>query len=81
MVVSGILGLGLMIPAAPGYIGTYEFFSVAALSLFGVEKENAFAFTLLLHGWVFLTVTGLGLVSLTISGIHISDLAGLRSQH
>jgi uncharacterized protein (TIRG00374 family) len=79
VVVSAVLGLGLMIPAAPGSIGTYEFFSVAALRLFGIESGRALALTLLMHTWSFVVVTGLGLAGLWISGINFSQLIRGRS--
>ena len=73
-VVSAILGLGLMIPAAPGSIGTYEFFSVAALSLFGIELERALALTLVMHAWSFIATTFLGLIALGMTGMSFSQL-------
>jgi uncharacterized membrane protein YbhN (UPF0104 family) len=78
-VVSAVLGLGLMIPAAPGSIGMYEFFSVAVLRLFGIESGRALALTLLMHTWSFVVVTGLGLAGLWISGINFSQLIRGRS--
>ena len=72
--VTAVLGLGLMIPAAPGYIGTYEFFTVAVLGLFGIAPENALALTLSMHAWVLITTTGLGLVALAASGLKLSSL-------
>ena len=74
VVVSAVLGLGLMIPAAPGSIGTYEFFSVIGLRLFGVGSESAFALTLVMHAWSFLATTSIGLIGILISGINFSQL-------
>lgn len=78
--VSAILGLGLMIPAAPGAIGTYEFFSIIALRIFGIGAESALALTLVLHAWSFLATTLLGLVGLWIGGIGFSELISSRVQ-
>jgi uncharacterized protein (TIRG00374 family) len=60
--VCAVLGLALMIPAAPGALGTYEFFSSAAIALTGVSAANALALTIVLHAWVLLATTGAGLV-------------------
>ncbi len=60
--VCAIVGLGMMIPAAPGAVGTYEFFSISALKLLGMTAGNALALTLLLHGWVLLTTTAAGVI-------------------
>lgn len=59
--VCAVLGLGLMIPAAPGALGTYEFFSSTAIALAGVAAATALALTLVLHAWVLLatSITGL----------------------
>lgn len=73
-VVSAVLGLGLMIPAAPGSIGTYEFFSVMALKLFGIGAERAFALTLVMHAWSFIATTLLGLIGLGMRGMSLSQL-------
>ncbi len=54
----GGLVLGLMIPAAPGAVGTYEAGGVHALSLIGFDPTLAFSFVALLHvlqiGFIFI---------------------------
>ena len=42
-----IINLGLTIPLAPGNIGTFQFFSIIALSLFSVSKSKALAFAII----------------------------------
>ena len=80
MVVSAFLGLGGMIlPAAPGSIGTYEFFSITALRLFGIDSESALALTLVMHAWSFIATTLLGLIGLGMSGMSFSQLLRGRS--
>lgn len=79
-VVAAILGLGLMIPAAPGYVGSYEFFSVGTLKMFGVGAEIATALTLAMHAGVLLMTTLFGVTSLAASGIRWSrDVLGAES--
>lgn len=63
MLVTAVIGLGLALPAAPGAFGTYEFFAVAGLSLVGIKSETALALALLMHAWIFVTTSILGLVS------------------
>ena len=72
LIAAAILGLGLMIPAAPGAIGTYEFFGSAALRLVGVAPAPALALTLLLHAWVLIFNTGVGLAAMAAGGIGFS---------
>lgn len=42
-----VINLGLTIPLAPGNIGTFQFFSIIALSLFSVNKSKALAFAII----------------------------------
>lgn len=41
-----IVHLGTMLPNAPSNVGTYQFFTVLGLSLFGVDKTTAAGFSL-----------------------------------
>ncbi len=63
MLVTAVIGLGLVLPAAPGAFGTYEFFAVTGLSLVGIKSEAALALALLIHAWIFITTSILGLIS------------------
>ena len=77
-----IVHLGTMVPSAPSNIGTYQFFTVLGLSLFGVDKSTAAGFSLvvffiltapvLLGG--FLAIQHTGLTMRTIR----SDLRSVR---
>ena len=75
LIAAAILGLGLMIPAAPAAVGTYEFFGSSALRLVGVAATPALALTLLLHAWVLVFNTGVGLAAMAIGGIGFSGLS------
>ncbi|MGA3213401.1 MAG: lysylphosphatidylglycerol synthase transmembrane domain-containing protein, partial [Terriglobales bacterium] len=55
VVVAAVLGLGLMVPAGPSAVGTYEFFVVAGMGLAGIASASALAYAVLLHSWVFAT--------------------------
>ena len=59
-----IVNLGLMIPAAPGFVGSFQFFCVISLALFGVGREEALSFSILSHILQLLFVAALGLVFL-----------------
>jgi uncharacterized membrane protein YbhN (UPF0104 family) len=71
--VSAVLGLGLAVPAGPGFLGTFEFFAVAGLSLNGVETESALALALLLHAWSFLATSIFGLIGVATAGLSRTD--------
>lgn len=42
-----VINLGLIIPIAPGNIGTFQFFSILALSIFSVSKPMALTFSII----------------------------------
>lgn len=43
------LAIGSMVPASPGFVGTYEYFGITALALVGISGSTALAFIILLH--------------------------------
>jgi hypothetical protein len=43
-------------------VGNFEYFTVLGLSLFGITKEEAFAYSLLAHSLQFFPVTLVGLL-------------------
>jgi uncharacterized protein (TIRG00374 family) len=64
-----IMALGLMIPAAPGFVGSYQFLCVISLAFFGIGREEALSFSILSHILQMLFVVGLGLVFLPMMKI------------
>jgi uncharacterized protein (TIRG00374 family) len=50
--VLGIIIAGLVLPSAPGYVGTIQFGYVLGLSLFGVAPEPAVASSLFYNLWI-----------------------------
>lgn len=66
--------LGVMVPAAPGYVGTYEFTGRTALGIVGVEANIAVSFILFLHFFQFFVIFVLGFPSLTAQGISLEEL-------
>jgi uncharacterized protein (TIRG00374 family) len=74
LVISAVIGLGLMIPAGPASIGTYEFFAVAAIGLAGITSGSALAYALLLHSWALVTSSIVGLACLTWAGLTLKQL-------
>jgi uncharacterized protein (TIRG00374 family) len=63
ILLTGVLNLGIAIPSSPGFIGTYQWLSVAALGLFGVGATEAVAFSVLMQGlWLVPSTLG-GLVA------------------
>jgi uncharacterized membrane protein YbhN (UPF0104 family) len=42
-----VINIGLAIPIAPGNIGTFQFFSIIALSIFSISKSKALTFAII----------------------------------
>lgn len=64
--------LGISVPAGPGFIGSYHFACVLALSFFGINKEIAIGYALFLHVLSIGTILILGILSLISSRVSIS---------
>jgi hypothetical protein len=77
IVASSILGLGFMIPAAPGGLGTYELFGTEAFKLAGIPASGALALTVVIHAWIFFANVLAGFLLLGVKG---TNLAQLRRQ-
>jgi uncharacterized protein (TIRG00374 family) len=69
-----IYTFGIMIPSAPAFIGTIQYFSVVGLSLFGVSRPVALGFSVIYHLCAFLPVTIVGFIFLFIEGYSLMEL-------
>lgn len=74
MIATAVLGLGLMIPAAPGGLGTYELFGTEAFKLVGLAASSALALTVVIHAWVFVANVAIGFGLLAVSGLSLAQL-------
>jgi hypothetical protein len=69
LIIQMVIGIGVILPAAPGYVGNFEYFTVLALGLFGISQEAAFAYALLTHICEFVPVTALGFFFVLRNGL------------
>jgi len=60
MLMNGIVNLTTTLPSAPGYIGTFDWFGIAVLMAYGVDRANATSYTLVLHVALWFPITVLG---------------------
>jgi uncharacterized protein (TIRG00374 family) len=74
IVASAVLGLGFMIPAAPGGLGTYELFGTEAFKIAGLTASSALALTVVIHAWVFVANVVAGLALLGVKGLSLAQL-------
>jgi glycosyltransferase 2 family protein len=58
------LVFAVMVPASPGFVGTYHFACVTALSAFNIGSEKALSIALVMHGMSFFPVIVAGLYCL-----------------
>lgn len=57
MFVMGMLNLAILIPSSPGYVGTFEYVTVATLGLLGISHSAAAGYALVSHVVQFLAIT------------------------
>lgn len=72
-----IVHVGTLLPGAPANIGTYQFFTVIGLVLFGVDKTTAAGFSLVVFVLLSVHTWGLGFWALRGSGL---TLLGMRTE-
>ena len=61
MLMNGVVNLATTLPAAPGYIGTFDGPGIKVLQHFNVAQDVAVGYTLVLHAALWLPITALGL--------------------
>lgn len=72
-----VTSLGIAIPSSPGFIGTYHFFCIASLSIFGISKELAVSYAIFFHALGYIPITLTGLICLwkeNVSLLYLKDL-------
>ena len=69
-----IVRLGTALPNAPANVGSYQFFTVLGLSLFGVEKTRATGFSIVVFIILTLPLWVLGLMALSRSGLTLAAI-------
>ncbi len=73
MLMNGVVNLATTIPAAPGYLGTFDAPGIAILMAAGIEQGLATGYTLVLHFALWFPITALGAWFLAREGIKWSD--------
>ncbi|HST04440.1 MAG TPA: lysylphosphatidylglycerol synthase transmembrane domain-containing protein [Chloroflexia bacterium] len=71
---TGLVNLGLLVPALPGNVGTYEALCVAAMAVFGVTKELAVAFALVFHVGQLVTTLAVGAVAFWSQNLSFAEM-------
>ncbi len=69
-----VTAIGIMVPAAPGYVGTLNIACVVGLALFGVDKAAASAYSWFYFLSQWLPITAVGLFFLHREGLSLRSL-------
>ncbi|RQW85351.1 MAG: UPF0104 family protein [Geobacter sp.] len=69
-----LLVIAVMVPASPGYIGTYHYACFKALTAFGISGETAVSVALVIHALNFFPITLIGLYYLARGRMSLSGL-------
>ena len=69
-----IVHLGTLIPGAPANVGSYQFFTVLGLTLFGVEKATAAGFSFVVFTVLTAPLWAIGLWALGSSGLSFVEI-------
>lgn len=80
MLMNGLVNLATTLPAAPGYIGTFDTPGIATLAAFGVDPSVAASYTFTLHAALWLPVTGLGAYFFWRAHLRVSDIGIARQE-
>lgn len=73
-VVMIILIAGIALPAAPGFIGSWHYSCILALSLFGVDKASGLSFAVLYHFLSIAIVIILGVIFLPFNKFSFAEI-------
>ena len=75
LLLQALIAFGVtVIPAAPGFFGTFEAATRATLALFGVAEIQSVSYAITYHIGGFIPITVLGLWSLSRAHLHLAEL-------
>lgn len=80
MLMNGLVNLATTLPAAPGYIGTFDTPGIKTLEAFGVDPSIAASYTFTLHAALWVPVTLLGGYFFWREHLRMSDIEAARRQ-
>ena len=76
IVVLAVVCVGIMIPASPGFVGTFHAFCVVALMLCArIDFDSAVAFSVIYHGATMVVLVAVGLICLWVENLSFVEVA------
>jgi glycosyltransferase 2 family protein len=76
VVIVVVTNLSMVVPAAPGYVGTFEAAVIAVLVILGIDKDQAGSFALFYHVAGLLPVALLGVIAALQQGLGMAVFRG-----
>lgn len=76
--VLAVISIGTLLPNAPGNLGSWQFFCMLGLSLFGIDSATAAGFSVVTFAVLSVALISGGLIALVTSPFRLSQLRGLR---
>jgi glycosyltransferase 2 family protein len=76
--VLAFVGIGISIPAAPGYVGVFHYAAVLALEIFDVPRPAALSYALVYHASQILAITAAGWVFLLREHLSLGEATHAR---
>jgi uncharacterized protein (TIRG00374 family) len=71
---------GVMIPAAPGFVGTYHVSCQLGLAIYGIDRASALGYSIVLHATQWLPVTALGLLFFVTANLSFKDIEKVETR-
>lgn len=73
-----LITVGCTLPSSPGFVGSIQYFSIMALSVYGIDQSLGLGFSLIYHVVEFVPLTVAGLVCLIAGGITLKEVKSQR---
>lgn len=68
--------LAIMVPVSPGNVGTFQLACIVGLGFFGIAKDEALAFSLILHAVELVPVIALGAIASFSTHVRLKEYTG-----
>ncbi len=69
-----VVSISILVPSSPGYVGVYHYGTVLTLTTYGISKEQALSFALVLHAAQFIPITLMGFYYLRKEHLSLKNL-------
>lgn len=80
IVATALVAVFFMIPAVPGFVGTFQVGCIVALGIFGVPKSEALGYALLVHALTLVPPTLLGFGFLVAEGVQLRGVSSAQAR-